>query len=168
MALLGIGSVALACPKAGAPLLLWNASPSVPVGLYRLTSQSRLTAALAVIRLPEPFRTLAEVRGYLRAGSLLIKPVVAGPGDIVCRHGSLVTINGRTVAHARTSDAAGRPLPDWNGCFRIAPTQIFVLSADSDSFDSRYIGPIDRGNVVGIALPVWVRASALTTAPAAS
>jgi type IV secretory pathway protease TraF len=35
-----------------------------------------------------------------------------------------------------------------------------VLSADPDSFDSRYMGPIDRAHVFGLALPVWVRQAA--------
>jgi conjugative transfer signal peptidase TraF len=155
-------------PKAGAPVLVWNASPSVPIGLYRVTTRPPLTGALAVIRLPDPLRILPETRGYLRKGALLIKPVAAGAGDTVCRHGSLVTINGRIAAHARTLDAVGRTLPAWSGCFRLGSDDIFVLSADPDSFDSRYIGPIDRAHVVGFALPIWVRQASPTSTPAAS
>jgi type IV secretory pathway protease TraF len=114
---------------------------------------------LAVVHLPEPLRGLAEARGYLRKGVLLIKPVVASAGDTVCRHRALVTINGRIVARARALDAAGRPLPAWSGCFKLGSSDIFVLSADPDSFDSRYVGPIDRADVVGFALPIWVRQS---------
>jgi type IV secretory pathway protease TraF len=124
--------------------------------------------ALAVIRLPEPFRILAETRGYLRKGALLIKPVAAGAGQTVCRHGSLVTINGRIVAHARTLDAVARPLPAWSGCFRLAADQVFVLSADPDSFDSRYTGPIARAHIVGVAQPVWVRQAPPISVPGAS
>ena len=80
MALLALGSIALAYPKADAPALLWNASASVATGLYRLTSQPPMMGTLAVIRLPEPLRTLAATRGYLPAGTLLIKPVAAGAG----------------------------------------------------------------------------------------
>jgi len=159
MAALGIGLFALLFPKTGAPLLVWNASPSVPVGLYRLSSRPSQMAALAIVRLPEPLRILAETRGYLGKGALLIKPVVAGAGDTVCRHGALVTINGRVTARARTLDAAGRSLPAWSGCFKLGASDIFVLSADPDSFDSRYMGPIDRADVVGFALPIWVRQS---------
>jgi type IV secretory pathway protease TraF len=57
-------------------------------------------------------------------------------------------------------DAVGRPLPAWSGCFRLAANDIFVLSAGPDSFDSRYIGPVDRAQVVGSAQPVWVRQAA--------
>jgi conjugative transfer signal peptidase TraF len=168
LALLGIALLAVLCPKAGAPVIVWNASPSVPIGLYRLTSPPPETAALAVIRLPEPLRILAESRGYLRKGALLIKPVVGGAGDTVCRHGALVTINGRIAARARTLDVAGRSLPAWSGCFKLGASHIFVLSADPDSFDSRYTGPIARGRVVGFALPIWVRQPVPTSAPAAS
>jgi type IV secretory pathway protease TraF len=55
--------LAVLCPKAGTPVILWNASPSVPIGLYRLTSRPSQTPALAVIRLPETVRVLAEARG---------------------------------------------------------------------------------------------------------
>jgi conjugative transfer signal peptidase TraF len=159
LALLGMALLAVLCPKVGAPLILWNASPSVPIGLYRLTSRPSQAAALVVIRLPEPLRALAETRGYLGKGALLVKPVVAGAGDTVCRHGALVTINGRIAARARTLDAAGRSLPTWSGCFRLRANEILVLSADPGSFDSRYMGPIDRGHVAGFALPIWVRQS---------
>jgi type IV secretory pathway protease TraF len=111
--------------------------------------------ALAVIRLPGPFLTLAHVRGYLPAGALLIKWVAGNTGDVVCRHGLIVTINGRTVAYARTADAVGRKLPRWSGCRRLKAAQVFVLSAEPDSFDSRYFGPVDRRNILGTALPVW-------------
>jgi conjugative transfer signal peptidase TraF len=157
LALLAVASLALVFPKACAPVLVWNASPSAPIGLYRLTSRPPLTGALAVIRLPEPLRILAETRGYLRKGALLIKPVAAGAGDTVCRHGPLVTINGRIAAHARTLDTVGRQMPAWSGCFRLRASDIFVLSTDPDSFDSRYMGPIDRVHVLGLAQPAWVR-----------
>jgi len=168
MALLAIGPLAILFPKADAPVLVWNASPSVPIGLYRLAASPALTGALAVIRLPEPLRILAETRGYLRKGALLIKPVAAAAGDTVCRHGLLVTINGRVAARASAVDATGRPLPAWSGCFRLAADQIFALSADPDSFDSRYMGPIDRAHVMGLARPVWVRQAAPISAPGAS
>jgi conjugative transfer signal peptidase TraF len=158
--LLILALAALAYPKAEAPALLWNASASVATGLYRLTSQPPLTGALAVIRLPEPFKALAETRGYLRAGALLIKPVAAGAGDTVCRHGPLVIVNGRIVAQASTADPAGRLLPSWSGCFRLAPTDIFVVSYEPGSFDSRYVGPLERRHIVGTAMPVWVRTRA--------
>jgi type IV secretory pathway protease TraF len=113
-------------------------------------------------------RILAETRGYLGKGALLIKPVAAGAGDTVCRHGAVVTINGRIAARARSLDAAGRPLPVWSGCLKLGASDIFVLSVDPGSFDSRYLGPIDRAHVVGFALPIWARQPVPASVPAAA
>ena len=151
--------------RPGPPL---ERQPQRPGRSLSVGSRPSQTAALAVIRLPEPLRILAETRGYLRKGALLIKPIAAGAGDRVCRHDALVTVNGRIVARARTLDAAGRSLPAWSGCFQLGASDIFVLSADPDSFDGRYMGPIDRAHVMGFAGPIWVRPAAPTSAPAAS
>ena len=156
--LLGMGCFGLLCPKASTPLLVWNASPSVPIGLYRPAFRPPRTGALAILRLTEPHKAIAERRGYLRPGALLIKWVAAVAGDRICRHGPLVTINGRLAARARASDAAARSLPVWRGCTRLGAGQIFVLSGAPGSFDSRYFGPVDPTHIVGTATPVWVLA----------
>jgi conjugative transfer signal peptidase TraF len=153
---MALSLLAIASPQT-TPRLLWNASPSVPVGLYRVAARSPARGRLAVIRLPGPLRALAEARAYLAASALLLKPVAAGPGDVVCRHGATVTINGRVAARARRADAAGRPLPRWSGCVTLAAHQVFVLAPTPDSFDSRYFGALDRGHVLGTAHAIWPR-----------
>jgi conjugative transfer signal peptidase TraF len=110
---------------------------------------------LAIVRLPAAVRELAAARGYLGAGALLIKPVAAGSGDVVCRRAGFVSINGRIAARAHHSDASGRPLPRWSGCLTLAEGQLFLLAAASDSFDSRYFGPVDRTHVLGSGQPIW-------------
>jgi conjugative transfer signal peptidase TraF len=154
---LAIALLALACPKANFPMLLWNASPSIPIGLYWATSRKPIKGKLAVIRLPERTRQFAHQRGYLPKSALLIKPVVASAGDAVCRHGALVTINGYWGAAARLLDGSGRSLPRWRGRRRLTASQIFALAATGGSFDSRYVGPIDGENVLGTAVPIWTR-----------
>jgi conjugative transfer signal peptidase TraF len=128
----------------------------VPIGLYAMIVGTPHRGQIAVIRLPHGAAVLAAARGYLAPGALLIKPVAAGPGDIVCRHGPTVTINGGTVGSARSADAAGRPLPRWNGCITLAAHQVFVLAPVPDSFDGRYFGPLDRTHVLGTAHPLWM------------
>jgi conjugative transfer signal peptidase TraF len=137
------------------PLLLWNASASVPVGLYMRTARPPRVGALVLLRLPLPVRSLAAARGYLPDGALLIKPVAAGAGDLVCRHGPRIAINGRAVARASGADRMGRPLPRWSGCRRLTAQQVFLLSREPDSFDGRYFGPLLRRALTGTALPVW-------------
>lgn len=157
LGLIAIGLLALVWPKATSPVLLWNASYSIPTGLYARTSQAPAKGRLAIIRLPEPERTLAHDRGYLSAGALLIKPVVAGPGNVICRYGGIVSIDGRPRVRAKTIDSRHRQLPRWQKCFRLTASQIFVLSTVPGSFDSRYFGPINRERITGIAVPIWTR-----------
>jgi len=151
LALLALGS------DANAPRLLWNPSPSIPTGLYMLAERAPAKGQLAIIRLTEAARALAHTRGYLPRHALLIKPVAAAAGDTVCRHGSLVTINGRLRAIAVRKDAQLRLLRRWHGCRHLAPSELFVLSTVPGSFDGRYLGPIERGDVLGTAVPIWTR-----------
>jgi conjugative transfer signal peptidase TraF len=152
-AMLGLGL--LASPRTSLPILLWNASPSVRVGLYRVVVRTPAAGELAVIRLPDPIRALALERGYLAGRALVIKPVTAGPGDVVCRHAAMVTVNGHPVAWAHRADGAGRALPRWNGCLTLTASQVFVLSPAPGSIDSRYFGPVERVHVLGVGWPIW-------------
>jgi conjugative transfer signal peptidase TraF len=129
----------------------------VPIGLYWIATAPPGNGELAAIRLLDGLRTLAAVRGYLAERAALIKPVAATMGDLVCRHGATVTINGQAAAHALASDGLGRPLPQWTGCITLAAGQVFLLSTAPGSFDSRYFGPIDSSHVLGAAHPVWLK-----------
>jgi conjugative transfer signal peptidase TraF len=146
--------LALPSPERGAVQLLWNSSASVPVGLYSVAPQRPSCGTLAVVRLPDPIRVFAAARGYLPMSSLLIKPIFACSGSTVCRYGLSVMIDGRIAAHAKENDAAGRPMPRWQGCYRLDAAKVFLLSPLPDSFDSRYFGPIDHHYVLGTALPL--------------
>jgi type IV secretory pathway protease TraF len=67
-----------------------------------------------------------------------------------------ILIDGRPVARIHQLDGAGRPLPHWNGCRTLERNEVFLLSRYStDSFDSRYFGPIDRSAVIGKVIPLW-------------
>jgi type IV secretory pathway protease TraF len=123
--------------------------------------------ALVLLRLPQPVRSLAAARGYLPDGVLLIKPLAGGTGDLVCRHGPRVAINGRAVARASDADRKGRRLPHWSGCRRLTAAQVFPLSLEPDSFDGRYFGPLSRGTLRGTALPVWTLKKRVTAPPGA-
>lgn len=155
--LAGVGIIGLAVPIVHRrPLLVWNATASVPTGLYRIVARKPHRGSLVVIQLSEPLRTL--LRGYIPTGALLIKPVAALHGDTLCRHGNVVSINNRIVALARDLDDAGRPLPRWRGCRPLEKTAVAVISRHPDSLDSRYFGPVDWAHLVGLAIPVWTNA----------
>lgn len=139
-------------------LLLWNASVSAPIGLYRVNSMARPAVGDMVALAPPPAlaRFMAE-RHYLPVGVPLLKHVGARPGALVCRRDRAVTIDGRTVAVARASDSHGLPLPVWRGCRVLRTDELFLLNAAPDSLDSRYFGPIPASGLIGRATPILTR-----------
>lgn len=140
------------------PLLLWNATPSSPVGLYRVAPQSELRIGdIAVAWAPVSARRLAAERAYLPFTVPLVKRVGATAGQRVCARGDRIFIDGREAALRRLRDPAGRPMPWWSGCTRLAPGELFLLSFGGLAFDGRYFGVTRDSELVGRASLLWPR-----------
>ena len=160
-ALIGTGIAGLGLTVAWPPLprLVWNASASAPIGLYAVSPG--ITPArgdMVIARLPAEARELAARRHYLPRNVPLVKRIVAVAGDTICAAGRTVTVNGKAVAERRGADAAGRSLPTWQGCVRLARGMVFLLMAEApDSFDGRYFGPTQARDLIGKATPLWLR-----------
>lgn len=155
--LLGAGALlALAASgSAHVPWLVWNASNSVPIGLYRVDTRAPLRGELALIKLNLKIALLADQRGYLPISAHLLKPVAATSGDRVCRIGRAVVVRGSMAATADAKDSQRRPLVKWQACHVLMAGQLFVLGPTPDSFDSRYFGPVTADRVIGRAHAVW-------------
>jgi conjugative transfer signal peptidase TraF len=136
--------------------LIWNASASAPVGLYAVQAANDLAVTDLVAIMPPPLiaEFLAD-RGYLPNGMPLLKRILALPGRTVCRDGLDILAYGAIYGRARERDNAGRKLPVWQGCRRIADDELFLMNDAPDSVDGRYFGPFPRRSVIGRALPVW-------------
>ncbi|MBI1208522.1 MAG: conjugal transfer protein TraF [Azospirillum sp.] len=141
------------------PILVWNATASVPIGLYRIGLPSTLrTGDLVLVQAPPELAPDWAARGYLPLGVPLLKPVAATAGDTVCREGPNLTIDGRPVAIALPADTHGRALPEWFGCRVLGPGQLFLLNpVVPDSLDGRYFGPVSIGSIIGKAVALWTR-----------
>ena len=141
------------------PIIVWNASASVPVGLYLLTPIEQLHVGdLVAVTAPAQLEGWMVERGYLGPGAPLLKHVAALPPACVCRIGTTILIDGSAVAKALPRDRIGRPLPVWRGCQRLAKGEVFLLNADAPrSLDGRYFGPLDPKVIIGRATPLWTR-----------
>ena len=139
------------------PRYIWNASNSVPIGLYRLRPVAKLAVTeLVVIQPPDLLATFLDFNGYLPIGVPILKRVLAMPGQTVCRNGLTIVVDGTEMGQAHERDGRGRPLPAWHGCRVIADGDIFVMNWQSpESLDSRYFGPLPASAVIGRAVPVW-------------
>jgi conjugative transfer signal peptidase TraF len=149
VALIGMSAIARA------PLLVWNASASAPIGLYRVTTGAPERGDLVLISPPKPIAKLAAERRYLPAGVPLIKRIAAMGGDDVCVFDGAIIINGKIVARQLERDHAGRHMPRWNECRALTDNEIFLLLTPADSFDSRYFGPVPRAQIIGRLAPLW-------------
>lgn len=136
---------------------IWNASESVPIGLYRLQPVRKLAVTeLVAIQPPEPLATFLSERGYLPRGIPMLKRVLALPGQTVCRDQLTVTVDNIDMGEARARDSRGRPLPVWQGCRVIANGEAFFMNWQSaDSLDGRYFGVLPTKAIIGRAEPLW-------------
>jgi len=141
------------------PRVIWNASASAPLGLYRIEpDRDPAVGELIAVTPPAPLaRWLAE-RGYLGERVPLLKHVAARPGQLVCRIDAVVSVDGRQVVVARERDGRGRPLPVWQGCRMLRAGELLMLNPDhTDSMDGRYFGPLPTSTVLGRAIPILTR-----------
>jgi conjugative transfer signal peptidase TraF len=140
------------------PVLLWNASASAPVGLYRVQhARSPRRGDMVVGWAPRAARSLAERRRYLPSNVPLVKRVAAASGDRVCAAGAAILIDGRRSARRRPADAAGRPMPWWRGCSSLGRDEYFLLNDSPASFDGRYFGITRKTELVGRAVLLWAK-----------
>ena len=141
-------------------------TPSAPRGVYRVVSGDLTRDSLIVFCLPSSLASLGRTRGYLPHGHCegqvlpLLKPVVGLPGDIVEVSEQGIRVNGvRYSGSSRAeTDTPGRTLPAIAaGRYLVHAGEVWVLSTYApNSWDSRYYGPVNVEQVLGVAHPLWV------------
>lgn len=158
LAVLFLGMTSLVHPL---PMLLWNVSGSVPIGLYAVKPTSiHHVGDLVVVRPPEALSAFLDMRGYLARGVPLLKHIVALPGQTVCRSGRTIIVNGLTMGLALDRDHLGRSLPAWQGCRRVDHDEVFLMNWQSEhSLDGRYFGLLPASTIIGRADPIWTEES---------
>jgi conjugative transfer signal peptidase TraF len=148
-----LGATIIAPPT---PRLVWNASASAPVGLYRVSPSVPLARGNMVVAwAPSHARSLAAARHYLPANVPLVKRVTGVAGDEICALGRSIYRDGRLIAVRRLKDGKGRTMPHWQGCRILRGGDLFLLMDAPDSFDGRYFGMTDGSDIIGKAQLLW-------------
>lgn len=153
--------------------LHWNLTDSVPPGLYRRTQAPLVRGQFVAFCLPLATVQFGWHRGYVRkvpdwpwvrecpfGYQPLLKPIAAVAGDVVELTPETVRINHASIPQSQIQprDRAGRPVPrvPW-GRYQLVPGELWVMSTTrSNSWDSRYFGPIRVETVIATAAPLWV------------
>jgi conjugative transfer signal peptidase TraF len=161
----GSTASALVVVKSG---LRFNATASMPMGLYRITKSDPQAVSRGSVVAVCPPAAAAEVgrrRGYLSAGpcrsqsELLLKRVVAIAGDDVTLTSSALFVNGCRLPNSRplAVDRSGRPVEHWAfGRSRVPRSKVWIYADHERSWDSRYWGPVPVHNVVATAVPLLI------------
>jgi conjugative transfer signal peptidase TraF len=157
LATLGTTVALLSTVGAKSTHYIWNASASVPIGLYRLQPTGNLfVTELVAVQPPEPLATFLGEGGYLPRDIPMLKRVLALSGQTVCRDQLTITVDRIEMGEARERDGRGRPLPVWQGCRVVAEGEVFLMNWQSaDSLDGRYFGVLPTSAIIGKAEPLW-------------
>jgi len=141
-----------------APLVVINPTGSLPIGLYRLSGMQPEIGSIALFSPPAAARDYKPFRAGEEESVRLLKPIVGLPGMTVCAREGVVSVGGQHYRQMSV-DSGGLPLPRFNGCRELAAGELFGVSSwIPNSFDSRYFGPIQLGDVFGYYEPLWTPA----------
>jgi conjugative transfer signal peptidase TraF len=133
--------------------ILLNSTPSAPIGLYVRIDAPVEPGAFVTVRARDVAPPYARLRRFDDPGDRFIKRVRASAGDNVCAAGDSVQI-GEATFRRRTHDRAGRALPTWEGCRRLAANEVVLIGDGDDSFDSRYFGVVRLDQIEGVWRPL--------------
>src|SRR5688572_16655202 len=95
--LVAAAGLAVLCAGGADPLVIYNGSPSAPVGFYLRTALSPSAGAFVTVRAAAVAPAYARLRGFDDESDRFIKRVAAGAGARVCAHGDRVMVGGETV-----------------------------------------------------------------------
>lgn len=183
--ILGVGAAAIAMlcftGNASSARLVWNTTASAPTGLYSIEQGTWRVGDRVAVRPSASLADDLDRRGILPLGKLLIKRVVAGRDDTVCRDGERVTVNGSLAAIAKIVSRTGEALPSWGGCRLLSASEVLLLGDTPDSYDGRYFGVTRAEEIVGRLVrlvafqqalvgagPVYAESANASVAPAGS
>lgn len=147
-----------------------NTSQSYPPGLYVIDAvKSNYQVNDRVLLCPPVHNSIKDAirRGYLAPGYCdsgsvpMIKSIAAVSGDAVTLNDEVVirdkALPGSTIQYHDSQGLALTPYRHHGKSrFWMPPGNVFVHSfyAPSDSFDSRYFGPVPTANILGTIKPV--------------
>lgn len=137
-----------------------NGTRSLPRGVWwahPVTSRVDAPSDTVWIALTPP--ELALDLGCVREEQVLLKQVLAWPGEVVCREGLELYLAAHPSHRIPTADHTSEGLPNapfFSGCIEIGPGELFVVGQHPSSCDSRYFGPVLTSQVVAEVHPLLV------------
>ncbi len=139
---------------------------SLPGGLYRVSAlaadEPLERGTIVTLCAPTGLVENARKLGFMHDGAcpadgeLLMKKIIAFPGDRVALGPSGIRVNGIAVPYTRRDpNAPAGLIAIAYGDYRVPVGFAWFVGTSVDSWDSRYYGPIPLDGVRGVAQPIW-------------
>ncbi|WP_151869209.1 signal peptidase I [Acinetobacter soli] len=140
-------------------ILIMNLTESLPLGLWHRTSLDFHKGSVVGFcptlpeKLKHDYRLEASKNGLMRICDenvqMLMKPIVAVPGDTVKVNDNKIFVNEIFIADRLAKDGFGNPIHSIkDGNYIVAEGEYWMISTyNRASFDSRYYGPIKNSQV---------------------
>lgn len=148
-----VAALALASTMRRQDLLLFNHSPSIPVGFYVRVDGPVEPGTFATVRALDVAPDEARRRAYDGVGDRFIKRVAVVSGQSVCGDGERLSVDGQIAASVYQGGDRFAP-HGWVGCRTLGAGEVLLLGDSPDSFDGRYWGPISTRLIEGIWRPL--------------
>ena len=155
----GFGITVLAVMSCLRPqvLLLYNYTDSLPHGFYFVEKRDVYKRGdMVVFPVPRSVRSLVNERQWLHEKGFLMKPLIGVKGDSVCTKRNRFRVGGNDFGGIQLHDEQGLPLPRYSVCGVLKEGFLVGVEGMSNSFDSRYFGPVPERYVIGVAIPFWL------------
>lgn len=130
--------------------ILYNHSPSMPVGLYLRSDAGLARGAIVTVRARDVAPALAAARGFDGPADRFIKRVAAVAGDEVCAVNGRLRINGADRAAVPLRGQPNATPAAWSECRTLRAGELLLLGDAPNSFDGRSWGPIDARLIEGV------------------
>ena len=156
ISLVALGAMAIASTRANRQIVI-NTSPSVQPGLYMRSSEPPHIGSIVDFRIPPAAQPYVQARSGCRGDQwYILKPILAGPGDLIDTTTHWLIINNHKIAPMPPADDGnGHALPIWHVHRALGPDEFFVFSSRiPNSFDSRCYGPIRRYQIETVRKPL--------------
>jgi type IV secretory pathway protease TraF len=145
----GVGAAFTMAPRVS-DWMIYNHSPSMPVGVYLHSDLDLARGAIVTVRARDVAPALAASRGFDGPADRFIKRVAAMAGDEVCAVKGRLRINGADLAAVPMRGQPNMSPAAWSGCRTLSAGEVLLLGDAPNSIDGRYWGPIDARLVDGV------------------
>lgn len=135
--------------------LSYQVTPSMPKGFYWVTPihGSLHRNEVVVFKPPAQFEKYLTKKHWLPDDGVMMKHIVALPGDWVCKKDDYIWLNDKMLAPVFSHAPKGEALPSLAFCGTLLHNQYLLMSLRvPNSFDGRYFGPVSRRLIIGRAI----------------